>query len=486
MARPPAPSNSPGTGGGPAAPAAASPERGDLPSTEPARGAGPGGARRTARARRFMAALARRAPDPVVALPPRLAPLARALGGTLPFELRAGPASAAALAAAGRPAATVGRVIHLARRPGTDAGTAAVVAHELVHAAARGAGHQHEQHTADDRHTAHTAHTADDRHSARTSAAEHHEHHAPATTTATAPATATARFFDDDVIDREEGFARHVGALVRELVSRAGGASSTTADAGARAGGAASIGSLLVQLAPTDASEQVSSAVASAFGAPGQRGAVPGALSRSAAPQARTRPPLGLASRGTGAPVDGGSSHLGLAGLRGASGIEALRQGPAAAGLDALLARHGIGRAGDGASRAGGAIAFAAAGGAGGAGFQPGFQANIGPGTPGAARYGESAGVVSPTLPVPATLQGFALGGDQVPRGAVPARLPSLIAEKGVPTMASRAHDPTPPTVFPSSAPGAAEVLEWIIDEVEQRVLAELERRGRRHVPEVF
>jgi hypothetical protein len=46
--------------------------------------------------------------------------------------------------------------------------------------------------------------------------------------------------------------------------------------------------------------------------------------------------------------------------------------------------------------------------------------------------------------------------------------------------------EPTPPTVQPSSAPGAAEILEWIVEHVERRVLDELERRGRRHVPEVF
>ncbi len=44
----------------------------------------------------------------------------------------------------------------------------------------------------------------------------------------------------------------------------------------------------------------------------------------------------------------------------------------------------------------------------------------------------------------------------------------------------------TPPTVQPSSAPGAAEILEWIVEHVERRVLDELERRGQRHVPEVF
>lgn len=46
--------------------------------------------------------------------------------------------------------------------------------------------------------------------------------------------------------------------------------------------------------------------------------------------------------------------------------------------------------------------------------------------------------------------------------------------------------EPTPPTIQPSSAPNAAEILEWIVEHVEQRVVDELERRGRRHVPEVF
>lgn len=46
--------------------------------------------------------------------------------------------------------------------------------------------------------------------------------------------------------------------------------------------------------------------------------------------------------------------------------------------------------------------------------------------------------------------------------------------------------EPEHPVPGTSSATEDADILEWIVEQVERRVLAELERRGRRHVPEVF
>lgn len=49
--------------------------------------------------------------------------------------MRTGSDTRAALAAAGKPAATIGRVIHLARAPDRSASSAEILAHELVHVA---------------------------------------------------------------------------------------------------------------------------------------------------------------------------------------------------------------------------------------------------------------------------------------------------------------------------------------------------------------
>jgi hypothetical protein len=45
---------------------------------------------------------------------------------------------------------------------------------------------------------------------------------------------------------------------------------------------------------------------------------------------------------------------------------------------------------------------------------------------------------------------------------------------------------PTPDNVGASSTPSDNEMIERIIDAIEERVIAELERRGRRHHPGVF
>ena len=90
-------------------------------------------------ARRFLDALAARRADPPSPVPAHLRPLARVIAGPGPLEVRAGAASRAALAAVGKPAATVGRVIHLAAPPDRSPVATEILAHEMVHAARRSA-----------------------------------------------------------------------------------------------------------------------------------------------------------------------------------------------------------------------------------------------------------------------------------------------------------------------------------------------------------
>ena len=46
--------------------------------------------------------------------------------------------------------------------------------------------------------------------------------------------------------------------------------------------------------------------------------------------------------------------------------------------------------------------------------------------------------------------------------------------------------EPTPSTLDTSAGPSTAELVDWIVEQVERRVLEDLERRGRRHTPGVF
>lgn len=68
-------------------------------------------------------------------LPDALRPLASAIVGDRPAYVSTSEASRRALAAVGRPAATTGDVIHLARTPTTSAADVEVLAHELTHVA---------------------------------------------------------------------------------------------------------------------------------------------------------------------------------------------------------------------------------------------------------------------------------------------------------------------------------------------------------------
>ena len=45
---------------------------------------------------------------------------------------------------------------------------------------------------------------------------------------------------------------------------------------------------------------------------------------------------------------------------------------------------------------------------------------------------------------------------------------------------------PAPPLVEQASPPLPPETLEWIIEQIEQRIIDELDRRGLRHNPGVF
>jgi hypothetical protein len=91
--------------------------------------------RPAAPAARFHEILQRAAAEPAVALPQHFRPLATAIAGTHPVTVRRGPATTAALEAAGKPAATVGRVIHLRRPLDRSPQSVEILAHELVHAA---------------------------------------------------------------------------------------------------------------------------------------------------------------------------------------------------------------------------------------------------------------------------------------------------------------------------------------------------------------
>ena len=310
----------------------------------------------------------------------------------------------------GQPA--LGRVVHLRRQPDTAPASAAVVAHELVHATrlARD-GHQ-----------------------------------------GSAPDPSGPRFFHDDLVDHEETLARRIGSLVRQMVASDANPLVPPAQLGAPA--------------PAPGSRTL----------PGSR-TVLGAASSSTNGGARAAGPQGSG------PITGPLSAPNFAPAAGPitaaplpDTLERLRrQDP---GLAALLERA------------------RAAGLATGAFARPGDQGSPATGlaATGLAAAGmAAAGMVA--LPgqgwAPSSAGGGGARGGPAPPGVLPVPLPARMAP--VPALASQLGkkgapvvEPTPPTVHPSSAPGAADVLEWIVEHIEQRVLDELERRGRHHVPEVF
>ncbi len=122
----------------------------------------------TALADVFTRVLGAHPPDPPEPLPGRFAPLALAVADSGPVSIRSGPAARRALTAVGKPAATIGRVVHLTARPDRSPRSAEIIAHELVHVRR--------------------------------------------------PSSAV-RFFDDERPSDEESLARHVGGLARALTS---------------------------------------------------------------------------------------------------------------------------------------------------------------------------------------------------------------------------------------------------------------------------
>ncbi len=84
-------------------------------------------------AERFSETLRRAPAEQPRPLPHYFQPLARAIAGPRRVAMRTGPGTTAALAAAGKAAATIGGVIHLRRLPDRSARSAEIVAHELVH-----------------------------------------------------------------------------------------------------------------------------------------------------------------------------------------------------------------------------------------------------------------------------------------------------------------------------------------------------------------
>jgi hypothetical protein len=73
-------------------------------------------------------------PVPSSSLPARFRPLTTAVVASR-VRIAHGPASRRALRAVGRPAATLGNVVHLSRAPDGSAASSELLAHELVHAA---------------------------------------------------------------------------------------------------------------------------------------------------------------------------------------------------------------------------------------------------------------------------------------------------------------------------------------------------------------
>jgi hypothetical protein len=347
------------------------------------------------RARRFTASIAERPADRPVVLPRRLARLASAVAGGVPVEVRVGPASAASLGAAGRPAATVGRVVHLADVPRDTPEGAAIVAHEVVHAAAAAA-------------------------------------RPPAV-------SAQPRFFDDDRSDSEERLARAVGRLAERLVAE-------DADPLVLADVLRTVppgggGSTLRRAGPADL-EQLTGA--------------------AGAPRLPWAP----------APDRAGAESSGRPGGSRPGGVQDRAPEPGLAGLLAEFSRRrssepSRGGAGSGPSVAGGRGAGrvdpAVAGGARGSST----RAERLP----AGRHGPQLGPLSPAGPLLRRLAG----------GRLPSRAGRQEPMEQVP-----GAEPAPVTVDQSTGPATGELIDWIVEQVEQRVLRDLERRGLRHRPEVW
>lgn len=351
------------------------------------------------RGQRFLRILRSRATDAERPLPVQLKPFAQLIVGpaaAAAVRIRTGPATRSALAEAERPAATVGRVIHMESPPDSSPRRMEVLAHELVHAAR--------------------------------------------------PATA-ARFFDDDHQDGEERLAAATGGRVAALIrafegrteageSRHGRRPRRNPDLAWGTEGLA-VGA--------GASPLTAGAIGQLMGAPAGARGRPGPTGGLSAPPAVTGSPAGGPTAGAGADAGG----------RDGTGVHRGRRGPG---------RH---RPGDVPGSAG------LAGTASGTGLTPEFLAEL---PPAVARLISGSGS-PPSGPITD-------GGPPVPAGPQMSRTTSYTGA-AMPS-SSAAGATNPPFVQSSSNPVTAEMLDWIVEAVEERILAELERRGMRFQPGVF
>jgi hypothetical protein len=402
--------------------------------------------------------------DPVVALPPRLRSLAGTLGGRHPVEVRSGPASAAALALARKPAMTIGSVIHLARPPDSSPASAAVVAHELVHVA----------------------------HARRAAVADRRR----------------PRFFDDTMVDGEERVARHAGSLVRQMIATdampgahlpttrwMGGPAATmgptpgTAREGSRPAGSVSDTTPRRQeeVFPRSVAAGVDAGRSGAAGARARGPAAPGAGADQAVQSLIDRMARSVTGKSAGRSDPGGSGSAGSwsADVGGRGGVPDAGQGAP------RIARSRAGELRVSPPRAQIMRWFGTSGaptrrfdtlgdgllGSGSGARGPG-SAPRGPGAEGGSAPG--AGARHP---------GADGGSSRVALGTGAAMMPVPLATGPVYHPVTRRAsnvEPIPPVIEGSSAPAAAEFVDWIVEQVERRVLDDLERRGRRHIPDVF
>ena len=377
--------------------------------------------------------------------------------------VRTGPATAAALAAAGRPAATVGRVVHLARRPDTSPRGAALVAHELAHVVASGPPGAARPGEAGPDPLAAAWRAPAGQPPKRTGTAGlgagahlvRQESRGPAHLPAT-----SVRFFHDDVHDAEEHRARQVGTLVQHMMATDAAVMPSAATAPARrVSGSARPGERLGRLVLDDLRRELTGT--------GSALTPPSGPSARRDPAARPGPVTsGLLGAGAGAQGllasvararsrtdgDGGPA----AGLRQLAGRSTSGPAPSAGEGGSGGPAAGIGRWGGGGDRGGALDALPA---------PPG-------GSPALAGLPGPAGS---RLPVVAT------GFGRWSSGVGSSGTGHVVSWKG-----GSAMEPASPLIEGSTAPVAAELVDWIVEQVERRVLAELERRGRRHAPGVF
>jgi hypothetical protein len=329
---------------------------------------------------RFLAALNEGPVDPVRPVPAHFAPLARAIAGPRPVAVRSGPSTSRALRRAGKQAATVGNVVHLAASPVTAPPTSEVFAHELVHAARP---------------------------------------------------SPIPRFFDDDRHSPEEDLARAAGNLMRAMqpptiaghgpdgvVRRQSPADSRTPTFGTAGLAVGASGGLMSALAGGSPSSPATPKPDSTVRrSPANR---PAAQRRKARTTSTSSAPSRSSTASTGGSSTGSSSNGSMSPsttiFRSAAGSGIVRRETA-----------------------------------------PSIA-----GPPGSSIFAS----------------GGPAGGNDNGNGA-PSGLAALAANVGA--LGQSAN-----TLSSSTSPADNELIERIIDAIEERVIAELERRGRRHHPGVF